>query len=200
MEDMTDVYIIERLEQLRVLADPLRVRILEQLVHRPMTMSQLGEQFGESTNKMHYHVHELERFGFIKLVEKRERGGFLEKYFRAVAKDFTLAPNLLLTSPNSEAISAIREVFEQIVQGAAQSLSRRAEHADTSETVSLTSETLWLTEEEFREVERQINALMAPFLEPRQNTGVQAWHAHFIAYTLAPPGEEQKPGPYNVMR
>lgn len=189
MEDIAEIYVIERLEQLRVIADPLRMRILERLVRRPMTMSQLGEEFGETTAKMHYHVHELEKFGLIRLVEKRERGGFLEKYYRAVAKDFPLAADLLRTSSTSDVVSIIQGFFNRI----GREVLRAITQSDTSETISLRSETLWLTEKEFHEVEQQFNAILAPFRTPRGENDEQELLVHFIAHPLASAsGEQQK--------
>lgn len=192
MNDPTEVYVIERLDQLKVLADPLRLRVLDQLIRQPMTVSQLGEQFGETTNKVHYHVRELERIGLLRLVEKRERGGVLEKYYRAVAKDFTLAPSLLLTTSNSEILAPIRNGFGHIFQGIAESLARKVERPDRTEHVSLASETLWMTEAEFREAERQISAILAPFLTQHHIEGERTWIMHILAHTLAPSSEEHQ--------
>src|SRR5260370_30933012 len=99
MEEIADTFVVEQFDQLRAIADPLRSRILEQLVQRPMTMSQLGEVFGETTAKMHYHVRELEKVGFLRLVEKRERGGFTARYYPALASEVSIAPPLLRPTP-----------------------------------------------------------------------------------------------------
>jgi DNA-binding transcriptional ArsR family regulator len=183
MENVEGVYVIENLEQLRAIADPLRTRILEALVREPKTTSQLAELLGETNNKLHYHVHELERFGLIKLVEKRERGGVLEKYYRAVARDYTIAPALLGTSSSSEVITIIRDHFDQIVQGIAQSLERIDPNVKPSVSLSINRDTLWMTEEEFQELVRQFDALIAPFLEPRSSTGERSWLMYFVAHS-----------------
>jgi DNA-binding transcriptional ArsR family regulator len=186
MEELTETFLIENLEQLRVLADPLRIRILEQLVQRPMTMSQLGDAFGGSTAKMHYHVRELEKFGFIKLVEKREHGGFIEKYYRAVAKDVRVPPDLLLSAPMSELARTIQDYFENVSREVLRSITQQQEQA----CFTVTDVTLWATGEEFDNIQRQLQAIVAPYHERRDILGEQPWLAHFVAHTFVQDGED----------
>jgi len=77
---MIERYEIENIEQLRAIADVLRLRIIDILQKQPMTVTQLGEVLGLAPAKVHYHVRELERVGLLRLVETREKGGILEKY------------------------------------------------------------------------------------------------------------------------
>lgn len=195
MEKVEGLYVIESLEQLRALADPLRTRILEALVRQSRTTSQLAELFGETNNKLHYHVHEMERFGLIKLVEKRERGGVLEKYYRAVARDFTIAPALLSPSTTNDVVEVVRSHFDRMVQGLAQSLERGGAEAGSgekiSESVHITTDAMWMTEEESKELVQQINALIAPLMQPRGEAGERAWRVYFVLHT-SPQDEEVK--------
>jgi len=189
MDELADTLSIESLEQLRVLADPLRMRILEQLVQRPMTMSQLGDAFGESTAKMHYHVRELEKFGFIKLVEKRERGGFIEKYYRAVAKDVRVPPELLHASPTSELAKPIQDYFEKVSREVLRSITLQQEQA----CFAVLDATIWVTREEYEDMQRQFQAILAPYRERRGIADEQPWLAHIIAHTFVQEGVDSLP-------
>jgi DNA-binding transcriptional ArsR family regulator len=194
MEELADTFVVNTLDQLRSLSDPLRIRILEQLVRRPMTMSQLGEVFGETTAKMHYHVRELEKFGFITLVEKRERGGFIEKYYRAVARDVQVAPDLLRTSPPSEIARTTQDYFETLSREVLHVMTSAVEQPDASACLSITDETLWLTAQEFEEVQQQIKSIIKPYQERRHLSGEQRWLLHFIAHTHNASIEKQEEG------
>jgi len=189
MDELADIFPIENLEQLRALADPLRMRILEQLVQRPMTMSQLGDAFGESTAKMHYHVRELEKFGFIKLVEKRERGGFIEKYYRAVAKDVRVPPELLHASPTSELAKPIQDYFEKVSREVLRSITLQQEQA----CFAVLDATIWVTREEYEDMQRQFQAILAPYRERRGIADEQPWLAHIIAHTFVQEGVDSLP-------
>jgi DNA-binding transcriptional ArsR family regulator len=79
--------VLTDLEQLKVLADPLRVRILESMgVER--TTKQVAERMGEKSTKLYHHVDALERVGLIKLTRTRRKRGTLEKYYQVVARSF----------------------------------------------------------------------------------------------------------------
>lgn len=91
---MTDIYMLRKLEQVRAIADPLRIRILNVLCENTMTTKQVAERLGENVNKLYHHVETLEAAGLIKLVKTKKNRGTLEKYFQAVAKHFTLSPVL----------------------------------------------------------------------------------------------------------
>src|SRR5579875_2308990 len=96
---MQERYEIETLEQLRAIADMLRLRIVDLLYERPMTVTQLAERLGIAPAKVHYHVRELEKVGLLRLVETREKGGILEKYYQPVARDIAVEKQLLSAPP-----------------------------------------------------------------------------------------------------
>ncbi|MFZ5942775.1 MAG: ArsR/SmtB family transcription factor [Bacillota bacterium] len=87
---MEESLVLEDLEKIKAIADPLRVKVLEILIQRQATVKQVADSLGQSSAKMHYHVKELEKQKLIRLVETMEKGGILEKYYRAVAKSYKL--------------------------------------------------------------------------------------------------------------
>lgn len=122
---MEDIYTITDLEQVRLLADPLRLQILEHFCQEPRTTKQVAELLGEKPTRLYHHVDGLERVGLIKLVKTRKKRGTLEKYYEGVAKQirvdqsiFEKAPRPweadqelleLVASPLRAALSEIRE-------------------------------------------------------------------------------------------
>src|SRR5947209_5417117 len=107
---MLEQYEIETIEQLRAIADLLRLRIVDVLKEKPMTVTQLGEVLGEAPAKVHYHVRELEKVGLLRLVETREKGGILEKYYQPIARDFSVEKQLL-SAPPDEAVAMMGAIF-----------------------------------------------------------------------------------------
>ncbi len=131
---MTDIYMLRELEQIRAIADPLRIRILDVLCHNSMTTKQVAEFLGENVNKLYHHVDTLEAAGLIKLVDTRKNRGTLEKYFQAVAKHFTLSPTLFeVRLVESEARSeltfsaALQATLTEIKQSLAKKLIKPSE-------------------------------------------------------------------------
>ena len=182
MEELADTFVVEQFDQLRAIADPLRSRILEQLAQRPMTMSQLGEVFGETTAKIHYHVRELEKYGFLRLVEKRERGGFIEKYYRAVAREINVAPDLLRTTPPSELGSTVQGYLDEMKRGVMRAITYGNAHPEAPFCFTWESASLWMTQDEFKILEQQLDALFEPFRQPHGRAEERHWIAHVLAH------------------
>jgi DNA-binding transcriptional ArsR family regulator len=76
------------LDQVKVLADPLRIRILEELCTVERTTKQVAQRLGEKPTKLYHHVEALERVGLIRLARTRQNRGTIEKYYLAVARQF----------------------------------------------------------------------------------------------------------------
>jgi DNA-binding transcriptional ArsR family regulator len=94
------VYTLTELEQIRVLADPLRLRILEAFCEE-RTTKQVAEQLGERPTKLYHHVEALERVGLVRLTRTRPNRGTLEKYYLAVARSFR-ADSRLFSAADAE--------------------------------------------------------------------------------------------------
>src|SRR5918912_3243946 len=107
MTDTPEVYLLESIEQLKAIADELRQRIIHALSRRQMTVAQLGDLLGQAPAKLHYHVRELERLGLVVLVETREKGGILEKYYRTRGRTLAVPSRLFQEQPPDETIAAV---------------------------------------------------------------------------------------------
>ncbi|HEY7346753.1 MAG TPA: helix-turn-helix domain-containing protein [Ktedonobacterales bacterium] len=185
MEEMRETYNLETLEQLRAVADELRLRILEQLKRQPMTVTQLAGVLGEVPAKLHYHVHELEKVGLLKLVETREKGGILEKYYRAVAKNINAPGTLFQGVSPHEAVATLTEVIQPLFQGVIrafqQMLSAQA-WDDPDLVLQLSPEHYWMTAQEFDEFSKRTDALLAPYTAARGIAGERERTVLRIAY------------------
>lgn len=117
------VYVVSDLAQLKVLADPLRVRILEALCRDEATTKQVAETLGEKPTKLYHHVEALERVGLIRLTRRRQNRGTLEKYFRAVARSFRADAGLFTPPQQSPADATLPEVVSVLLDRTREELS-----------------------------------------------------------------------------
>src|SRR5438067_9401308 len=85
---MLDVYYIESITQVRAIAEPTRWRILDLLVVRPMTGSQLARALHIPRTRAHYHLNILKDVGLVELQHEQLHGGMVEKYYGAIARQF----------------------------------------------------------------------------------------------------------------
>ena len=88
------VHVLTELEHVKVLADPLRLKILESLCEEARTTKQVAEVLGEKPTKLYHHMEALERIGVIRLERTQQKRGTLEKYYRSIARIFRAEPSL----------------------------------------------------------------------------------------------------------
>ncbi|HEY5053068.1 MAG TPA: helix-turn-helix domain-containing protein [Solirubrobacterales bacterium] len=71
---------------LKVLAHPLRVRILAVLSERVTSPAQMAEEFNENLSRVSYHVNVLLKYECIELVGTRPRRGATEHFYRGTGR------------------------------------------------------------------------------------------------------------------
>jgi DNA-binding transcriptional ArsR family regulator len=94
MSAVTTVEVIRDAERAAALLDPMRLRLVEQLVE-PGTAASLARQLGFPRQRVNYHLRELEKQGFLQLVEERKKGNCMERVVRATARSFLISPEAL---------------------------------------------------------------------------------------------------------
>jgi DNA-binding transcriptional ArsR family regulator len=72
-------------QELRALAHPLRLKLVEMFAGTPRTTMQVAALMGEPPTRLYHHVNALERAGILHLERTRQVRGTTEKYF-VVAK------------------------------------------------------------------------------------------------------------------
>jgi putative molybdopterin biosynthesis protein len=87
---MPEIQPLQDYAQLRLLADPRRMRILRLLMAGPATLTQLAQRLQHSPAWVRHHVLVLESAGLIELAETRTTGRVTEKFYRARSGAFLL--------------------------------------------------------------------------------------------------------------
>ncbi len=151
---MRDTFILSTVEQIQALGHPVRQHVLRLLTSEPLTNKQMATRIGIPAGKLHFHVRELERAGLIELVEERPKGGVIEKYYRAVAANFTGG----LLMGQSQACNV--EMFGSALDAARQEYVRAFQHFQhTPPITSLIHHEARLTEEQARRIQAHVEAI-----------------------------------------
>jgi DNA-binding transcriptional ArsR family regulator len=106
---------VSRLDQVKVLAHPLRLRMLELFGEKPRTTKQVAEDLGEKPTRLYHHVDAMARVGLISLTETRQNRGATEKYYAAVAKRFEVGNDVFgkgSGAAETETLRVIRTLVE----------------------------------------------------------------------------------------
>lgn len=91
MADRPAVALVSDPEKARHLLDPLRVRILE-LARDPASASDLAGRMDLGRQRLNYHVKQLVAAGLLEPAGSRVRRGLEEKFYRASALSYVIAP------------------------------------------------------------------------------------------------------------
>ncbi|MHC5005329.1 MAG: ArsR/SmtB family transcription factor [Planctomycetota bacterium] len=83
-------------ERAGVLLHPMRARILDALAE-PDSATGVARRLRLPRQKVNYHLRELERAGFVRLVEERQRRNCIERIVRATARAYVISPDVLRT-------------------------------------------------------------------------------------------------------
>jgi DNA-binding transcriptional ArsR family regulator len=116
--------------ELRALAHPLRLRILELFAEAPRTTKQVADLLGQPPTRLYHHVAALERAGLLVLKETRQVRGATEKWYEATARRMGLKqPSGSGAPAGRRALTATAlTILEQSRQEVAQALRQAADH------------------------------------------------------------------------
>ncbi|HUS15509.1 MAG TPA: helix-turn-helix domain-containing protein [Chloroflexia bacterium] len=91
---MQEVLYIEDVDQAAALLKPQRIEMLK-LMDQPRTCLELGRIFGETPQKIYYHIKALQNAGLVEQVGARRVRGTVEGSYQARARSYWLASDLV---------------------------------------------------------------------------------------------------------
>lgn len=111
-DGLPEWFSITSLEQLKCIADDLRLRIVKTLVPQPRTAKQVADMLGLPPTRLYHHFEALESAGLIRLVRQQPKRGTIQRFYRAVARNFRAAPDCLADASQTD---AARQALLQLV-------------------------------------------------------------------------------------
>ena len=75
-------------EQHKLLASPIRLRILHAVADRDGTAAEVADRLGETRGNVHYHLQKLLAGGLVTVARTQVEAGHVERCYRAVATRF----------------------------------------------------------------------------------------------------------------
>jgi DNA-binding transcriptional ArsR family regulator len=95
------------LHEVRALAHPLRMQMIELFAEQPRTAKQVAQALGQPPTRLYHHVATLERAGLLRLCETRAVRGATEKYYAVTQNAARTAGSSALRESTSEDRRAI---------------------------------------------------------------------------------------------
>jgi DNA-binding transcriptional ArsR family regulator len=96
----------------------------ELLAHlgEPDSAAGLSRKLGVPRQRINYHLRELEKQGFVELVEERRKGNCTERVVRATARTFVISPEALGVLGTTPGLAADRFSAAYLLSAAAQTI------------------------------------------------------------------------------
>lgn len=99
------VRVIRDLETLKLVSDPLRLRLLEIAREEPVTAKEMASRVGVSQTRLYYHIKLLEEHGLLEIASTRLVSGIVEKRYRTTA--YRLSVDKTLIGPSAQGSDAL---------------------------------------------------------------------------------------------
>ena len=114
--DLDDMVVVTAPGQLRALADPLRRTLLELLLERAATVTEMAQAVGRPKSTVAYHVTLLLDTGLVRVVRTRRVRAIQERYYGRVAR--TLYIGALSRPQDKQVAAAINGLAEAAAEAA----------------------------------------------------------------------------------
>ncbi len=155
---LPDFKVIEDLATLRLLSDPLRLRLIEQLGGQPTTVKVLAQAMGIKPNRLYYHVNLLEEHGLIRVTDTRLVSGIVERTYGLVARHFAVSDDLALPADLK------RDVTDTLFRVVSAELGEALDAEGRGGPAAVAGRMqLWLTEDERAGFEKQLGELLEKY-------------------------------------
>jgi DNA-binding transcriptional ArsR family regulator len=115
--DLTEMVVVTAPAQLRALADPLRATLLDLLLERAATVTEMAHAVGRPKGTVAYHVNLLVEAGLLRVVRTRRVRAIEERFYGRVAR--TLYIGALNRPEDKQVVAAINGLAEAAAESAA---------------------------------------------------------------------------------
>jgi DNA-binding transcriptional ArsR family regulator len=187
---LPDFKVIDDLATLRLLSDPLRLRLIEELGGRPTTVKVLARAMGIKPNRLYYHVNLLEEHGLIKVTETRLVSGIVERTYGLVARHFAVSDELALPADVKRDVTDT--LFSVVSAELGEALDAEARGGPAAVAGRMQ---LWLTDHERAGFEKQLAELLASYAtgdRHRADADADRYTLLYALYAPVAPGPEPK--------
>jgi DNA-binding transcriptional ArsR family regulator len=114
--DLDDQLIVTAPEQLRALADPLRGTLVELVLERAATVSEMAQAVGRPKGTVAYHVNLLVDAGLLRVVRTRRVRAIEERYYGRVARTYYVG--VLNRPEDKKVVAAINGLAQAAAEAA----------------------------------------------------------------------------------
>ena len=190
------LFTISDLETLKVLSDPLRMRIIDSIglanqLGELRTVKQLADEVDTPASKLYYHINLLEKHGLIKVADTQIVSGIIEKHYQITAHSITIDRELLSSGiSQDEKASAVMGLLDSVLDATRADMVRIVRAIVSDDVVAkkfagqrgqITRENARISLAQAEEFNQRLLALMEEF---RQMSAPEGEEGHIFGFTV----------------
>jgi len=189
------VFIINDLETLKVMTDPLHLQIFELLNPEPQTVNQVAQKMGTSGSRLYYHFSLMESVGLVRVVETRQVNNIIEKVFWVTAEDIEIDRDLMNFSSKSGQDNIVRFMLSSLdatredILRSLQARSKALEHGAPAHPRKMVVQKIkkQLKDETYNQFVEELKILLKTFDDlPDEDDGMEQTSVYTVACYLYP--------------
>ncbi len=109
---MKEIHKISDLDQVRLLSDPLKLKLIQAFAEGPRTTREVAQNLGENVTRLYRHVDALHDAGLIEITHEEQKRGTVERTFQAVARRFEVERGLF--DDHDKASETVRDLLRTV--------------------------------------------------------------------------------------
>lgn len=188
---MKDIMMLKDLKQIKVFAHPLRARLVEVFAEKARTAKQAAIVIGQKPTKLYHHVEALERVGLIKLVKTQKKRGTLEKYYRTVAKRFSIDSSVFdMKGSKKEMLGDFRAMFANMLDNTMREINesisgKLISPGKEERQATLARKRIRTSPGNIKKIDKKIQKLLSEFMAANEKKGNVEYALTLVFYPVA---------------
>ncbi len=190
---MKDILVLRELEQIKAIAHPYRLEIIDSFEEASATAKQIADRMEEPHAKVNYHIKTLVKVGILELIEEKVKLGIVEKYYRPAAKNLVIDRNVLNTGEKN-ALESLEQVSFSLFESISKDFYRAAELPNASEHPKkfLYFSDYYMTLDEMAELQDKLSEVYEEFLEDKKDKNRPETKKYSLYSLMIPKVREKK--------
>lgn len=190
---MKDILVLRELEQIKAIAHPYRLEIIDSFEEASATAKQIADKMGEPHAKVNYHIKTLLKVGILELIEEKVKLGIVEKYYRPSAKNLVIDRSILNTSEKN-VLESLTQASISIFESISKDFYRSVEYTNEKEYPKkfLYDYDCYLTLDEINELQDKLGAVLEEYLKDKKDKNRLNTKKYSVSCLMIPKIKEKK--------
>ncbi len=177
---MKELHVIQDLEHVRLLSDPLKLKLIQAFAEGPKTARDVAEATGEKLTKLYRHIDALHDAGLIRVTAEEPKRGTVERTFEAVARRFDVEHSLF--AEGNDSVDTARD----LIRGGEQEILDALANADEDSQPMFARLRVRGTQEQLQKLQASLEQWLADAQSQEDDDAAEATHEAGVMLAFYP--------------